>query len=220
MDPERESSRLWRAWRTVHEMAKDRGYEISEEEITITLEEFRHQYCDGEGRPIRKNLTFKANPSPSMIKQHAPAPNQPTTVGTLWVEFSAESNIGIKHMRAFAHTINSENFHTGIFICSSHPTPAAMKIVPTVLPSVIEVFLESDLLVNITKHELVPRHILLSREEKKKLLERYRLKESQLPRIQGADPVARYYGLKRGHVVKIVRKSETSGRYASYRLCM
>ncbi|KAH0607588.1 uncharacterized protein H6S33_002622 [Morchella sextelata] len=189
MDPERECSRLWRAWRTVHEMVKDRGYEISEEEVSITLDEFRRHYCDSEGRPQRKNMTFKANPSEKMLKQHAAPPGQPANVGTIWVEFSSEPNI-------------------------------AMKIVPTVLPAIIEVFEEADLLVNITKHELVPTHHLLSREEKRRLLERYRLKETQLPRIQSADPVARYMGLKRGMVVKIVRKSETSGRYASYRLCM
>lgn len=168
----------------------------------------------------RKNLTFKANPSERMLKQHAAPPGQPANVGTIWVEFSPEPNIGIKHMRTFAHTIVTENYHTGIFVCQHNPTAAAMKIVPTVLPSIIEVFEEADLLVNITKHELVPSHHLLSREEKKRLLERYRLKETQLPRIQSADPVARYMGLKRGMVVKIVRKSETSGRYASYRLCM
>ncbi|KAL9628785.1 MAG: hypothetical protein Q9164_007147, partial [Protoblastenia rupestris] len=50
-DAERELTRLWRAWRTIHEMCQDRGYELAEEEVRITLDEFREKYSDASGAP-------------------------------------------------------------------------------------------------------------------------------------------------------------------------
>lgn len=170
-------------------------------------------------------MRFSARPSSEMMERYstpptAENPNPPAPdIGTIWVEFLPDLSVGIKQMRTFAQTLSSSNFHTGILVTAVSITPAALKIIPAVAATTrIECFLETDLLVNITHHELVPKHVLLSREERGKLLDRYRLKDTQLPRIQVHDPVARYLGLRRGQVVKIIRKSETAGRYASYRL--
>ena len=198
------------------------GYEISEEEYNIPLADFQARFCDSEGRPQRKSLSFSANPSSSMLQTHASLrPGAPSDCGPIWVEFTPDASIGVKQAKAFVHRVKDGNYHTGILVCINVPTPASVKSFAAVEKEVtVEIFLEENLLVNITKHELVPQHVLLSKLEKKQLLERYRLKESQLPRIQKDDPVARYFGLKKGNVVKIIRRSETSGRYASYRLCL
>lgn len=167
-------------------------------------------------------MNFSARPSQTMLDKYTDPPTRanpsPTpNIGTIWVEFNGDSAVGIRQLRTFGQHIDSQNFHTGIFISAAAVTPSALKVIPTILPRVMEVFHEQDLLVNITRHELVPKHVLLSKEEKSALLQRYRVKESQLPRIQNNDPVAKYMGLRRGDVVKIIRKSETAGRYASYR---
>lgn len=84
-------------------------------------------------------------------------------------------------------------------------------------PFRFEHFLLDELTVNITKHELVPRHIPVSDEEKKAVLEKFRVKESQLPKILQTDAVARYLGLRKGQIVKIIRNSETAGLHIAYR---
>ncbi|KAH7328314.1 RNA polymerase [Stachybotrys elegans] len=222
----KEVVRLWRAWKTVHEMVADREYELAEDEIKISLDRFRAEYCEPDGSVNRSKLHFSARPSESMIRKNTPPatdanPNPVPDCGTIWVEFLADKQFGVAQIRQFAkHTIEN-NYKTGIMVTHVPLSPAARKALTGVENlAKIECFLEDDLLVNITHHELVPRHVLLSRDEKVALLKRYRLKETQLPRILQKDPVARYLGLKRGQVVKIIRVSETAGRYASYRLCV
>lgn len=84
---------------------------------------------------------------------------------------------------------------------------------------VIETFLSTNLLINISKHVLVPRHVLLSREEKAAMAQQYKVTDAQIPIIEYADPMARYLGLLPGDVVIITRPSETAGKYVSYRIC-
>jgi DNA-directed RNA polymerases I, II, and III subunit RPABC1 len=171
-------------------------------------------------------LKFSANPGDDMIRKYMPLPTAQTPdpapdCGKIWVEFLDDSSLGAAQMRDFAKYCADNNFHTGILLSNVSVSASAKKEISKWSHLVLlEWFLEEDLLINITHHELVPKHVLLSKEEKVALLKRYRLKETQLPRILVRDPVAKYFGMKRGQVVKIIRRSETAGRYASYRLCV
>lgn len=161
-----------------------------------------------------------------MLRKNTPPatdanPNPSPDCGPVHVEFLDAESFGVSQIRTFARYVIENHYKIGIMVTHVPLSPAARKALASLEHlAKIECFLEDDLLVNITHHELVPKHVVLSRDEKIALLKRYRLKETQLPRILQKDPVARYLGLKRGQVVKIIRTSETAGRYASYRLCV
>jgi len=72
--------------------------------------------------------------------------------------------------------------------------------------------------VDISKHILVPKHEILSEEEVKKLLEKYNITKSQLPKILASDPMVKKIGAKVGDVIKITRKSPTAGESIFYRV--
>ena len=60
-------------------------------------------------------------------------------------------------------------------------TPSAKQSLVDMAPKyILEQFLESELLINITEHELVPEHVVMTQEEKQELLLRYKLKDNQL----------------------------------------
>jgi DNA-directed RNA polymerase subunit H len=76
---------------------------------------------------------------------------------------------------------------------------------------------------NVLEHELVPEHHLLSEKDSEKILKGLRLTRDQLPKIRISDPCIRALDaiagpVEEGMVIKVVRRSSTSGVSVCYRL--
>nr|BAS01487.1 RNA polymerase I, II and III 24.3 kDa subunit [Lotharella vacuolata] len=112
-----------------------------------------------------------------------------------------------------------KNAKMGIFIIKKISSSALKMLKLFKEYFMVELFYEYELVLNAVKHYLVPDHELLYFLEKKKLLDCYKIKESQLPKILINDPIARYYGARKGDIFKITRYSETVGVYVTYRVC-
>jgi DNA-directed RNA polymerase subunit H (RpoH/RPB5) len=69
----------------------------------------------------------------------------------------------------------------------------------------------------ILKSSLVPKHELLSDEEKDALMKKYNLSFSQLPKIFVSDPAIKHLSVKVGDIVKITRNSPVAGNIYYYR---
>ena len=90
-------------------------------------------------------------------------------------------------------------FEVGIMVTNDKLSGRALEVFKAVKPAAkIDCFVGNDLVVSITHYELVPRHILLSQDEKFAFLKRYNFKESELPLIKPNDPIARYLGVRPG----------------------
>ncbi|KAK7847449.1 dna-directed rna polymerases ii and iv subunit 5a [Quercus suber] len=173
------------------QILKDRGYLVADFEVDMTKDSSEGNTGEHEKGRLVINKTKRTDSS---------------------------DQVGVKTMKTYTNRMKSENVFRAILVVQQNLTPFARTCISEISAKFhLEVFQEAELMVNIKEHVLVPEHQVLTTEEKKTLLERYTVKETQLPRIQVTDPIARYYGLKRAQVVKIIRPSETAGRYVTYR---
>lgn len=69
----------------------------------------------------------------------------------------------------------------------------------------------------IENHILVPKHAKLNKEETKNLLEKYKITNKELPKILKNDPALAQMTIEVGDIIKITRKSPTSGESMFYR---
>jgi len=70
---------------------------------------------------------------------------------------------------------------------------------------------------DVTKHELVPKHSIISEREKKELTEKYQLSIPHFPRILTTDPAIAHLKAKEGDIIKVIRPSITAGEATFYR---
>jgi DNA-directed RNA polymerase I, II, and III subunit RPABC1 len=87
----------------------------------------------------------------------------------------------------------------------------------------VDIFMDYEMMTTIVEHNIVPQHILLSDEERNKLLEVNKdngikiYDKKLLKEIKTSDIIARYYGMKEGDICKIIRPSMSSGYIVDYK---
>ena len=106
-----------------------------------------------------------------------------------------------------------------IIIYGNEKTPSASAIIGQHKnKDRFEMFSKNQVNRNITEHILVPKHILLTQEEKEILLAKY--DQKNLPVMKQTEPISLYYGAKKGDIFKIIRKHKNAGNEIIYRLVL
>jgi DNA-directed RNA polymerase I, II, and III subunit RPABC1 len=191
---------LYKVRETILEMINDRGYLVHESE-NITFEEFVLKYNN-------KNIDIFINDEVKNKK--------------IYIHFHNDiKNFSKGDLKSITQKVISEFSDEDInliLLLREKENSAVSKELMKEAYKNVEVFLKKNMLFNITHHVLVPKHILLSKEEEKDLLEKYNTNKGKLPKISKIDPIAKYYGMKSDQICKIIRKSPEVGEYIYYRL--
>ena len=191
----------FRVRKTSMEMLEDRGYQISEEDQNINYEDFTGRL---EENAIQLIATSRENP-----------------LKIAYVTFILEArSFSKKDLVALKATMD-EKYPTNevtVIIVQDKQTPQIAKELQNDEYKLYEIFSMKNLMFNITHHEIVSKHILLTQEEADLILKQYQTTRAQLPKLLTTDPVAKYYGMKAGDVCKIIRQSPMTGESYYYRI--
>ncbi|EOA25089.1 hypothetical protein CARUB_v10018397mg [Capsella rubella] len=196
-----DSKRFYLARTTAFEMLRDRGYEVNEAELSLSLSEFRSVFGEKPDlERLRICVSLRSDPRKKIL-----------------VVFMGSEPITVKTVRAIHSQIsNNVGVSAMILILQSKMNHFAQKELAT-FPFTVEIFPIGDLLVNMTKHIQQPKIEILTKEEKEQLLRKHALEDKQLPYLQESDRFVRYYGLKKKQVVKITYSNEPVGSFVTYR---
>lgn len=131
---------------------------------------------------------------------------------------TVSNKVGVTPVRQYVQQMKDNNVGRAIVVVKDTVTAFAKLIIGDEKDLIIECFHVNELLIDKLEHVLVPKHELISDDEKKEIMEIYNFKENQFSRILSTDPIARYFGAAKGQVFKITRCSESAGSYFHYRM--
>ncbi|CAN6485936.1 unnamed protein product [Victoria cruziana] len=199
-EAEVDAYRLFRVRRTIFQMLRDRGYALSDADLADDFEGFRAA-C-GDLVDMRTLNVIRTHPSS----------------GKIIVFFFGGDSFKVAHLRECFVQCNREGARRMIVAYRNSITSLVRKAArESESTTKIDLFHMSDLLCNPMEHVLMQEHEILTAEEKKKLLDQYKINEIQMPRMLQTDMVARYYGLERGQVVKVTYSVEMTKSHVTYR---
>ncbi len=125
-----------------------------------------------------------------------------------------KKTVGIAFIRELRDQVEAGDVTGGIIVSDGKYTYSARSNAPEMsielVPSSLPTF-------DVFKHAYVPLHEILTDEEKKEISEKFHAEPFQFPWIRSTDPISIILGAKPGDVLRVTHKSETAGKYLSYR---
>jgi DNA-directed RNA polymerase subunit H (RpoH/RPB5) len=128
---------------------------------------------------------------------------------------TGEKSIGVSVIRTLLKIAEKEEVTETHLVSDAPLTPQAKKMVAE---HGIRYLSMKNVLIDILQHDLVPKHTILSTEEKEDLFNELKIEASQLPKVRRTDPIIKLLNGKPGDVVRIQRQSPTAGVSIYYRL--
>lgn len=132
----------------------------------------------------------------------------------IWI-LKEESVVGIAIVRDLLKEMEETESQRGMLVGGNRFTPAAKKYSKASRIELVEGNYSSF---DLFDHDLVPAHIITEQSEVDLVLNHYKIKKTQLPRIYISDPAAKVLGARPGQVIRIERDSDTAGKVFYYRL--
>ena len=183
-------NKFFKTRQTVLEMLRDRKYDTS-------------KYFDENGEYIQLNQElFNENFNINNLQLIVSKLNNPDD--KIQVLFH-EKKIGIDILKLIISEMNDIT-HTLLIVKHKITSFAKKEIIKLSSKYNFEIFLENEMLFNITKHRIVPKHILLDDNESKAIINCYGKKAFYLPKIFKTDAICKYYDGKVGDIFKIERE--------------
>ena len=148
------------------------------------------------------------------------------TFASLLIIFSTKARVTEKELNNFL-TFASENSHTaGILIVTpTKPSEMVLSVLRNHISDrenpLVQIFELRHLQFDISKHRKVPRHRIISDDERTKMMKQFNIvSPSFLPKIDSQDPMAKWIGARPDDVVEVVGLCETSAENKRYRYCV
>lgn len=202
--------RLFDIKKTQLEMVRDRGYEISPEEepiLTMNINEF----------PNYINALAAANPraaTRSLLSRSYQATLTDGSTRSMLVYYGGKADprqkqVSAEVVREFIGLVQRYRINEAILIVDAALSSTGEKELSALTLTKWQVFFDSELTYNPTRHVDTPRHELLSPEDAQAKLRELRVDLSKLLILKVDDPVVRYYGWTAGNLVRIHRDDQT-----------
>jgi DNA-directed RNA polymerase I, II, and III subunit RPABC1 len=190
---------LWVTGVNVRKMLRDRKYTVSDED-EVSFDKFRETMNTIDIYEVKEK----------MCKVYVKEKTR-EKIAVIW----NRAELGVQAIALLRKKMSELEVFRAIVIVDGKITSHAQATIRNLKNlkddqrATIETFSDKEMKVCIAEHEHVPRHIVCPPDKISTIMTSYGLTKDNFQQIKTTDPMARYLGLTKGQLVKIVRPSET-----------